>query len=135
MAGFVGSQLYRRLVREGETFLPVHYPSDSRPASHAIYGVDERRLHSPTKSESLQYSGIRLALASSRMRRTTSEHNNYENELSVSVPDTSRLRRSAGIHQERSALNRAASLQNPPTLSDFKAQLKTFLFQQAFPQI
>ena len=28
-----------------------------------------------------------------------------------------------------------ASLQNLPTLSDFKAQLKTFPFQQAFPQI
>ena len=28
-----------------------------------------------------------------------------------------------------------ASLQNLPTLSDFKAQLKTFLFQQTFPQI
>uniref|UniRef100_UPI0025D76A15 hypothetical protein n=1 Tax=Thiolapillus sp. TaxID=2017437 RepID=UPI0025D76A15 len=28
-----------------------------------------------------------------------------------------------------------ASLRNLPTLSDFKAQLKTFLFQQAFPQI
>ena len=28
-----------------------------------------------------------------------------------------------------------ASLQNLPTLSDFKAQLKTFLFQQAFPHM
>ena len=28
-----------------------------------------------------------------------------------------------------------ASLRNLPTLSDFKAQLQTFLFQQAFPQI
>ena len=28
-----------------------------------------------------------------------------------------------------------ASLRNLPTLSDFKAQLKTVLFQQAFPQI
>ena len=28
-----------------------------------------------------------------------------------------------------------ASLRNLPTLCDFKAQLKTFLFQQAFPQI
>ena len=29
----------------------------------------------------------------------------------------------------------SASLRNLPTLSDFKAQLKTFLFQQAFSQI
>ena len=29
----------------------------------------------------------------------------------------------------------SASLRNLPTFSDFKAQLKTFLFQQAFPQI
>ena len=34
-----------------------------------------------------------------------------------------------------SSIALTASLRNLTTLSDFKAQLKTFLFQQAFPQI